>query len=77
MDCHVVFVHKLQCPFNQHRLKQTLFTGDSFLATNTVSQSSENSVSSQQIPNSNTPLLRLLAQDMTSVRTHLIIAKPS
>ncbi|GFX89738.1 transposon Tf2-6 polyprotein [Trichonephila clavipes] len=42
---------KQQCPFNQHQLRQTLFTCDSSLATNTVSQSSENSVSSQQIPN--------------------------
>ncbi|GFX81574.1 uncharacterized protein TNCV_4179141 [Trichonephila clavipes] len=42
---------KLQCPFNQHQLRQTPFICDSSLATNTVSQSSENSVSSQQIPN--------------------------
>ncbi|GFX81339.1 uncharacterized protein TNCV_2513281 [Trichonephila clavipes] len=42
---------KLQCPFNQHQLRQTPFTCDSSLATNTASQSSENSVSSQQIPN--------------------------
>ncbi|GFX31601.1 uncharacterized protein TNCV_688491 [Trichonephila clavipes] len=41
---------KLQCPFNQHQLRQTPVTYDSSLATNTVSQSSENSVSSQQIP---------------------------
>ncbi|GFW72661.1 uncharacterized protein TNCV_3798891 [Trichonephila clavipes] len=39
---------KLQCPFNQHQLRQTPFTCDSSLATNTVSESS---VSSQQIPN--------------------------
>ncbi|GFS61134.1 uncharacterized protein TNCV_4956291 [Trichonephila clavipes] len=42
---------KLQCPFNQHQLRQTPFTCDSSLATNAVSQSSENSVSSQQILN--------------------------
>ncbi|GFW32567.1 uncharacterized protein TNCV_565131 [Trichonephila clavipes] len=42
---------KLHCPFNQHQLKQTPFTCDSSLAANTVSESSENSVSSQQIPN--------------------------
>ncbi|GFX06139.1 uncharacterized protein TNCV_641861 [Trichonephila clavipes] len=42
---------KQQCPFNQHQLRQTPFTRDSSLATNTVSQSAENSVSSQQIPN--------------------------
>ncbi|GFT04695.1 uncharacterized protein TNCV_334441 [Trichonephila clavipes] len=42
---------KLQCPFNQHQLRQTPFYCDSSLATNTVSQSTENSVSSQQTPN--------------------------
>ncbi|GFV10322.1 uncharacterized protein TNCV_3751891 [Trichonephila clavipes] len=42
---------KLQCPFKQHQLRQTPFTCDSSLANNTVSQSSENSVNSQQIPN--------------------------
>ncbi|GFW76730.1 uncharacterized protein TNCV_4944471 [Trichonephila clavipes] len=42
---------KLLCPFNQHQLRRTPFTCDSSLATNTVSQSSENSVSSQQNPN--------------------------
>ncbi|GFW64477.1 retrovirus-related Pol polyprotein from transposon 17.6 [Trichonephila clavipes] len=42
---------KLQCHFNQNQLRQTPFNCDSSLATNTVSQSSENSVSSQQIPN--------------------------
>ncbi|GFV46236.1 uncharacterized protein TNCV_261871 [Trichonephila clavipes] len=42
---------KLQCPFNQHQMRQTPFYCDSSLATNTVSQSSENSVSCQQIPN--------------------------
>ncbi|GFV16394.1 uncharacterized protein TNCV_1525401 [Trichonephila clavipes] len=42
---------KLQCPFNQHQFRQTPFNCDSSLATNTVSQSSENSVSSQQTPN--------------------------
>ncbi|GFV87977.1 uncharacterized protein TNCV_782571 [Trichonephila clavipes] len=42
---------KQQCPFNQHQLRQTPFSCDFSLATNTVSQSSENSVSSQQIPN--------------------------
>ncbi|GFX80308.1 uncharacterized protein TNCV_3930611 [Trichonephila clavipes] len=42
---------KLLCPFNQHQLRRTPFTCDSSFATNTVSQSSENSVSSQQIPN--------------------------
>ncbi|GFU84865.1 uncharacterized protein TNCV_2128061 [Trichonephila clavipes] len=42
---------KQQCLFNQHQLKQTPFTWDSSLATNTVSQSSENSVNCQQIPN--------------------------
>ncbi|GFX67844.1 transposon Tf2-11 polyprotein [Trichonephila clavipes] len=42
---------KQQCPFNQHQLRQTPFTFDLSLAINTVSQSSENSVSSQQISN--------------------------
>ncbi|GFS70121.1 uncharacterized protein TNCV_2199621 [Trichonephila clavipes] len=42
---------KLQCPFNQHQLRHTPFYCDSSLAINTVSQSSENSVSNQQIPN--------------------------
>ncbi|GFW00223.1 uncharacterized protein TNCV_4354201 [Trichonephila clavipes] len=42
---------KLQCPFNQHQLRQTPFNCDPPLATNAVSQSSENSVGSQQIPN--------------------------
>ncbi|GFX77131.1 uncharacterized protein TNCV_1073311 [Trichonephila clavipes] len=42
---------KLLCPFNQHRLRQIPFTCDSSLAINTVSQRSENSVGSQQIPN--------------------------
>ncbi|GFV27953.1 uncharacterized protein TNCV_132701 [Trichonephila clavipes] len=42
---------KQKCPFNQHQMRQTPFTCDSSLAINTVSQSSENSVSSQQIPN--------------------------
>ncbi|GFW70481.1 uncharacterized protein TNCV_874021 [Trichonephila clavipes] len=42
---------KLQCPFNQHQFRQTPFTCDSSLANNIVSQSSENFVSSQQIPN--------------------------
>ncbi|GFW19831.1 uncharacterized protein TNCV_3561341 [Trichonephila clavipes] len=41
---------KLQCPFNQPQLRQIPFICDSSLAINTVSQSSENSVSSQQIP---------------------------
>ncbi|GFY31808.1 uncharacterized protein TNCV_4201171 [Trichonephila clavipes] len=42
---------KLQCPFNQHQLRQTPIICDSSLAINTVYQSSENSVSRQQIPN--------------------------
>ncbi|GFY07728.1 uncharacterized protein TNCV_4133251 [Trichonephila clavipes] len=42
---------KLQCPFNQHQLRQTPFNCDPPLAANAVSQSSENSVGSQQIPN--------------------------
>ncbi|GFT32956.1 uncharacterized protein TNCV_149421 [Trichonephila clavipes] len=42
---------KLQCPFNQHQLGQTPFNCDPPLAANAVSQSSENSVGSQQIPN--------------------------
>ncbi|GFT52522.1 uncharacterized protein TNCV_14861 [Trichonephila clavipes] len=42
---------KLQCPFNQHQLRQTPFNWDSSLSTNTVSQNSENSVSSHHIPN--------------------------
>ncbi|GFX09657.1 uncharacterized protein TNCV_2186531 [Trichonephila clavipes] len=40
---------KQQCPFNQPQIRQTQFSYDSSLAA--VSQSSENSVSSQQIPN--------------------------
>ncbi|GFX89487.1 uncharacterized protein TNCV_483221 [Trichonephila clavipes] len=47
---------KQQCPFNQHQLRQTPFTCDSSLATNTVSHSSENSVSSQQQKQQTTPL---------------------
>ncbi|GFT96106.1 uncharacterized protein TNCV_1680131 [Trichonephila clavipes] len=42
---------KQQCPFNQLQLRQIQFTCDSSMATNSVSQSSENSVRSQQIPN--------------------------
>ncbi|GFS85919.1 uncharacterized protein TNCV_1219211 [Trichonephila clavipes] len=42
---------KLQCPFNQHQLRQTPFNCDPPLAANAVSQSSENSVDSQQFPN--------------------------
>ncbi|GFV53494.1 uncharacterized protein TNCV_4746421 [Trichonephila clavipes] len=42
---------KLQCPFNQHQLRQTPFICDSSLITNTDSQSSESLVIIQQIPN--------------------------
>ncbi|GFT41992.1 uncharacterized protein TNCV_1668251 [Trichonephila clavipes] len=42
---------KLQCPFNQHQLRQIPFNCDPPLAANAVSQSSENSVHSQQFPN--------------------------
>ncbi|GFX44311.1 uncharacterized protein TNCV_1097511 [Trichonephila clavipes] len=39
---------KLQCPFNQHQLRQTPINCDPPLATNAASQSSENFVGSQQ-----------------------------
>ncbi|GFW99406.1 uncharacterized protein TNCV_3007081 [Trichonephila clavipes] len=68
---------KQQCPLNQHQLRQTPFTCDSSLATNTVSQNSENSVSSQQIPNQRQhPLPRPLAQHIDNYK-YLIIAKLS
>ncbi|GFS49382.1 uncharacterized protein TNCV_2411371 [Trichonephila clavipes] len=57
LDIHVycrnsnAYHWKLQCTFNQHQLRQNPFNCDSSLATNTVFQSSENSVSSQQTPN--------------------------
>ncbi|GFU72772.1 uncharacterized protein TNCV_3687041 [Trichonephila clavipes] len=62
---------KLQCPFNQHQLRQTPFNCDPPLATNAVSQSSENYVGSQQIPNQeNTPpLLRPLALHIENYRS--------
>ncbi|GFS74407.1 uncharacterized protein TNCV_970101 [Trichonephila clavipes] len=61
---------KLQCPFNQHQLRQTQFNCDPPLATNAVSQSSENSVGSQQIPNQrqHPPLLRPLARHIDNYR---------
>ncbi|GFX59883.1 uncharacterized protein TNCV_4983961 [Trichonephila clavipes] len=60
---------KLQCPFNQHQLKQTPFNSDPPLAANAVSQSSENSVDSQQIPNQRQhPLLRPLAQHIDNYK---------
>ncbi|GFW76986.1 uncharacterized protein TNCV_2724161 [Trichonephila clavipes] len=46
-----VYHWKLQCPFNQHQLRQTPFNCDLPLTTNAVSQSSENSVGNQQISN--------------------------
>ncbi|GFX30971.1 uncharacterized protein TNCV_784551 [Trichonephila clavipes] len=59
---------KLQCPFNQHQLRQTPFNCDPPLATNAVSQSSGNSVGSQQIPNQRQHLLRPLAPHIDNYR---------
>ncbi|GFS98041.1 uncharacterized protein TNCV_2019591 [Trichonephila clavipes] len=61
---------KLQCPFNQHQLRQAPFTCDSALATNTVSQSSENSVIAVNkfLIRYNTPLLRPLVQHIVNYK---------
>ncbi|GFV58633.1 uncharacterized protein TNCV_53811 [Trichonephila clavipes] len=60
---------KLQCPFNQHKFRQTPFNCDPPLAANAVPQSSENTVDSQQIPNQRQhPLLRPLAQHIDNYK---------
>ncbi|GFX89907.1 uncharacterized protein TNCV_1535541 [Trichonephila clavipes] len=64
-----VYHWKLQYPFNQHQLRQTPFNCDLPLATNAVSQSSENLVGSKQIPNQRQhPLLRPLAPHIDNYR---------
>ncbi|GFX91072.1 uncharacterized protein TNCV_5107021 [Trichonephila clavipes] len=60
---------KLQCPFNQHQLRQTPFTCDSSLAINTFPQSSENSVSIYEyLIRDNTLLQRPLAQHIDNYK---------